>query len=122
MSQISCPEALDLLDKLVSERIPLLASLKTPSGVRMRALGFVEAATQAHGIVVCNTLPSVTADMFFVVPFVANGVERPCEFNYGEKHELDPVIAEMLPGEPEDSVLTLRFSDTGETLCLVFRI
>ncbi len=122
MSQISCLEALDLLEKLVSERIPLLASLKTPSGVRMRALGFVETATHAHGIVVSNTLPSVTADMFFVVPFVSNGAERPCEFTYGEKREMDPVIAEMLPGEPDDSVLTLRFSDTGETLCLVFRI
>ncbi len=122
MSQISCPEALDLIDKLITERIPVLASVRTPSGLRMRALGFVESATQARGIVVCTTLPSAAAEAFVVVPLVSNGVERRCEISYGEKRELDPVIAEMLGGEPEDSVLTLRFADTGETLSLVFRI
>jgi hypothetical protein len=90
--------------------------------LRIRASGFVDTVVPAIRVVVCTSVPADEAEAYIIVPLYRNGIERPCEYTYGEKRELDPVIAEMLTGGSGDSVLTLRFQDSGETFCLFFAV
>ena len=100
MSQISQPEAADLLSKLLLERIPLSAFFVSGSGTRVSIPG-------------CGPPIDVSRGYLSFPPF-------DCDFWYGEKRELPEELQFLSSATPGDSVLVLRVLSSGEKLVLFF--
>jgi hypothetical protein len=117
MSQISAPEAEDLLSKLLLERIPLRVTFASPSGTRVIMSGFLDSKTVAHGLIILASGPpiDVSRGFFNVRPF-----DRNCAFVYGEKREVPEEMRKNLLDSDGDTVLMMHFPDSGETVCLFF--
>lgn len=122
MSQISRPEAMDLVEKLFSESTPVSALFACPSGARFRLQGFVDGARRETGILLSTVRPATKADAYWLVPIFIGETERPCEYTFGDRRELPPEVAEGMTSEFPDAVLGMRFLDTGEWLCLFFTL
>ena len=119
MSQISLREAVDLLQKFASERIPLRAMLASPSGARAVVPGFVDSFRRETGLVVSVSGPPIDVFRGYIAvrPF-----DRPCDFTYGEERELPEEVRQSLSPEHGKSVLVIRFLDSGEVFALFFTI
>ena len=120
MSQISLPEVADLLEKLLSERIPLkVLFASTTSGARAYISGFIDSATRANGLVVSVSGPPMDTERgwIHVFPF-----DRECEFWYGERREFPEEVRLLLSETTEESTLVMRFPASGEALALFFTI
>jgi hypothetical protein len=116
MSQISASEAIDLLEKLVEERIPVMAFFIAPTGVRAQLRGVLTSAAGTAGLVIAAASQSAGG------PYVRVPLgNRAWTANYGEHRQLPPELQEMLPKYGE-SVLALRFPETREVLSLFFTI
>lgn len=118
VSQISLREAADLIEKLLSERVPLRGFFVSPSGTRIVLPGFVDSATSEHGLVISVSGPPLDASKGWmnVRPF-----DRECEFEYGEKREL-PEEIQSLSETYGESCLVIRFLDCGELFVLFFTL
>lgn len=115
MSQISQPEAADLLSKLLLERIPLSAFFVSGSGTRVSIPGFVDSITLEEGLIISGSGPPIDVSRGYLSfpPF-------DCDFWYGEKRELPEELQFLSSATPGDSVLVLRVLSSGEKLVLFF--
>ena len=118
MSQISLREAVDLIEKLFAERLPLCAFFESPIGVRASVSGFLDSATRNVGLVVSVARPPSEGPGWINVPFLS---DTECEFSYGEKREL-PEEIRRLSEEHGESCLVIRFLESGELFALFFTL
>jgi len=118
MSQIQQSDAIGLLSKLLSERIPLQVFFASPSGTQVSMSGFVDSMTRDNGLVISASGPPVDVARGYVnfFPFGRN-----CDFWYGDKRE---VPAESLPSTEArgDSALMFTLPASGERFVLFFTI
>jgi hypothetical protein len=114
---LSFNEGLDLLRKLLAERIPLHALSMWETGSHVVLSGFVDSITSRTGIVISAARPPSHGPGFISV--MLSG--RNCEFSYCDKRELPPETIEFTP-ELGDTVLLLRFLDSHEILALTFTL
>ncbi len=119
MSQISQPEAADLLEKLLSERIRLQAFFVSSFKTELSMFGFVDSITRANGLVISESGPPIDVSRAYLNfrPFDVG-----CEFWYGEKREFPKDIRDLIPDSQGDSTLLFRRPDTGERLALFFTL
>jgi hypothetical protein len=115
VSQISQPDAADLLNKLLSERIPVSAFFVSSTGTRVSIPGFVDSVTSAEGVVVSISGPPIDVSRGYLT-----FLPQDCDFSYGEKREL-PEELRFLSPERGDSALLLR-RPSGERLVLFFTV
>jgi hypothetical protein len=113
MSQISLEDADLILDKLISERVPLVAFLSTPSGLYAKLSGFLDSKTDEVGLVISVARPPSAGVAYFEVPAAK------CEFLYGEVREF-PELQKDFADKYGESALIVRFPRTGELLRLFF--
>ncbi len=118
MSQISLPEAADLLSKLLSERVPLIGFFRSQAGAEIRISGKVDSCTRANGLVVSVSGPPIEVERGYirVRPF-----DKECVFLYGEKRELPEQFRDLADTYGE-STLVLTFPAFKEALALFFTI
>jgi hypothetical protein len=116
MAQVSLTETADLLKKLLDERIPLLAFLRSTRG-DCRLHGFVDSVTRKDGLVISVSGPPIDVERGYLrfQPFVEG-----CVFWYGEKREL-PEQFRHLSDEYGESVLLMGFGGP-EHLSLFFTL
>jgi len=117
MAQISPLEASDLISKLLSEHIPLVAFYRTDS-VEIKMRGFIDSATQAEGITVSVSGPPIDIERGYLS---VKQIDRLNECWYGEKRSL-PESWNILGDEYGESILAIRFPTSGETFSLFFKI
>lgn len=118
MSQISQPEVVDLLSKLLAERIPLEAFFVSVSGARASLSGFVDSITRDNGLAISVSGPPIDVSKGYLnfSPFDCG-----CEFWYGEQREL-PIELQPIAVTRGESVLVFRLPDSGERLALFFTL
>jgi hypothetical protein len=118
VSQISQPEAADLLSKLLTERVPLSAFFVSRSGARVSLPGFVDSITHDNGLAISVSGPPIDALRGYInfFPF-----DRDCEFWYGEKRELPEDLRPRLTTRGESALMFL-LPDSGERLALFFTL
>ena len=117
MSQVSQAEAADLLNKLLSEHVPVQAFFFSNTGTRISLFGFVDSVTRDNGVVVSVSGPPIdlARGYFNFLPF-----DNGCEFWYGEQRELPP---ESRPIESRgESCLSFKLPNSGEQVALFFTI
>lgn len=117
MSQISQPETVDLLSKLLTERIPVRAFLVSQTGTRSTLSGFVDSVTRDDGLIVSRTGPPIDVSQGYIAFFP---FDCDCEFWYGEVRELP---AELRPTTATrgESALLFRIP-SGDRLSLFFTL
>lgn len=114
---LSIEEARDLLNKLFSERIPVLAFFSSPTGAQARLNGFIDSITRDGGLVVSVTRPPSQGAGFIGFPIF----DRDLEFSYEDVRVLPEAMREEFIAEhSEDSVLAIRDLETEELLALFF--
>jgi hypothetical protein len=117
MGQISQGEAVDLLEKLFSEGIPVEAVFFSRSGTRISLPGFVDQLTRENGLVISMARPFDPARGYLnFFPF-----DRECQFWYGEKRELPEGFAGGAQRRG-DSVLLFVQREEVERLGLYFTL
>jgi len=118
MSQISPQEAADLLTKFLDERVPIVALFLNPSGMNSCLTGFVDSASRPLGLVISPVRPPSVKGGFLNIPIF----DRECRFEYGERREIPEAVLSRLGESVGDSVLTIRFRDTGDLLFIFFTV
>ena len=118
MSQISQSEAVDLLGKLLSERVPVQAFFSSASGAQVSFFGFVDSVAREDGIVISFSGPPIDVSRGYIRFIPLN---RPCDFSYGEQREL-PEELRPAPGTRGDSCLLLILPESKERLFLFFTL
>lgn len=114
---ISIEEARDLLDKLFSERIPVLAFFTSPTGTQARLNGFIDSITREGGLVVSAARPPSQGPGFISFPLF----DRDLEFSYEDVRVLPEALREEFIAEhSEDSVLAIHDLETNELFALFF--
>jgi hypothetical protein len=111
---LSFQDAVDLLKKLLDERIPVHAHFMSGRGADARVAGFVDSLTQEVGIVISPKGP--LGDTYLAFP-----IAEDCTFFFGDKRELPPERRDFLAAMYGDAslVITTRVQDT---LSLFFTI
>ena len=118
MAQVSKREGLDLLSKLLDERVPVLAFFKSfPLGARVLMPGFVDSITITKGLSISLTSPPLEARRG-CINFPPRVITE-CEFWYGEKRELPEEVREATDN-PNESALVLRIGEESLTLFFTF--
>jgi hypothetical protein len=115
MAQISVDDTSDLLTKLLSERVPLVAFFRSPF-FEAKTPGFVDSITKEDGVTISVSGPPVDASKGYIFVRSPN---RPCDCWYGEKREL-PESLKHLSDTFGESILVIRFPESEETLALFF--
>lgn len=118
MPRISQSETEELISKLLAERIPVRAHLKSSSGAEANISGFVDSKTSVGTVTVSSSGPPIKVEEGFLVfrPF-----DRPCEVWYGEKREL-PEALKPVADKLGQSALVFDFPSFDERLALFFTI
>jgi hypothetical protein len=114
---ISFQEGADILSKLLEEKIPVHALSMWGTGSLVVLSGFVDSITDERGVVVAASSPPAEGPGFIAVRFAG----RQCEFSYCDAREL-PAEAAEYTGKLGDTVLLVRFPESGEILGLTFRL
>jgi len=117
MSQISPSECNSLISKLLSERTPVHAFLKSATGTEARISGFVDSKTEDRLTVSTSGPPVDPKRGYFSILFGG----RRCDLWYGERREL-PAELQHISDVFGESALVINFSESGETLALFFTI
>jgi hypothetical protein len=117
MSQISLSDACDILKKLLDEKIPLVAFLRTSRSSEVKLPGFVDSMTRAEGLAISTSGPPIDAKRGFL-RFLA--FEEGVVFWYGEKREL-PEQYKYLADEHGESVLIIGLG-AADNLSLFFTV
>lgn len=118
MNNISLPDAVDLLQKLFSERIPIFAFSISPTGTKVKLSGFLDSMTVENGLVVSVGTPAGQGPACIAVP--TN--QRICDFTYGEVREIPLEIRQHFSKEYGSSTLIMKFRDSGEYFVLLFTL
>jgi hypothetical protein len=118
MAEISMEVAEDLISKLLNERIPIHALLRTSSGAEARISGFVDSKTALNGLVVSTSGPPLVAEKGYLK---ARPFDNECVVWYGEKREL-PKNQQHFADAYGESVILIQFVQFNETLVLQFTI
>jgi len=114
---VSVEEARDLLNKIFSERLPVLAFFSSPAGTQVRLNGFIDSITRDNGLVVAAASPPSQGPGF--IRFLI--FDRDLEFSYEDVRVLPEAMRKEFAEEhPEDSVFAIRDLDTDELLALFF--
>ena len=113
---ISIEDARDLLDKIFSERIQVLAFFSSAAGIQSRVTGYIDSITTEGGLVISVGRPPATGPAFLSVPIT----EHDLEFSYCDKRELPEPMRELLAAKYGDSVFLMRFVDSEDLLALLF--
>jgi len=114
---ISNQDAMLLVSRLLSERVPVTAQYFSAGGTRIILAGFVDSTSLANGIIISPSRPPSNKDGFMMVPFEG----RAFEFSYCDRREL-PAGFEELANEVGDTVLAARFTNPVETFALTFTL
>jgi hypothetical protein len=109
----------DILSKLLSERTPLRAVFKSPSGMHFRIPVFVHSVTNAKGLIFSISGPPLDAHLGLIN---IRHFDPECTFWYGETRELPEEIRQEISGPDIESVLVVRFRDPEEVFTLFFTI
>jgi hypothetical protein len=117
VSQISQPEAVDLLDKLLTEHVSVEAFFFSRFGTGMLP-GFVDSVTRDNGLVISVSGPPIDVSRGYLhfSPF-----DGGCAFWYGEKRELPDDLKDRTEARGE-SVLLFLLQGSGERLMLFFTL
>jgi hypothetical protein len=116
--QISLKDADALLSKLLTERVPLHAHFRSPSGAEARISGFVDSKNSDGTVVVSTSGSPLVADKGYV-RFWVSGAET--SIWYGEKREL-PDDMKHLADKFGESSLVFKISEFNEWVGLFFTI
>ncbi len=116
MSQISLRDAAGLVEKLLSERVPVRAFFISAFGTRILLPGFVSSATVEKGLFI--SAPDGSIERGFLNTRAFN---RDCDFAYGDQRELPPEIRDLAETRGE-SCLLMFFRDSMERLALFFTL
>jgi hypothetical protein len=117
MSQISLSDALDLIHKLLTERIPLRAFFVTARGIQVALPGFVDHLAKGELAISVSGPPLKNSEGWINIPLA----DRPTLAWYGDIRELPDDL--RFPRETGgDSVLRFDFADTGDTLAIFFTL
>jgi hypothetical protein len=114
---ISFQEGADILSKLLEEKIPVHALSMWGTGSVVVLSGFVDSITDERGVVVAASRPLAEGTGFISARFAG----RQCEFSYCDRRELPPEAAEYA-AKLGDTVLLIRFPESGEILGLTFQL
>jgi hypothetical protein len=117
-NMISLDDARSLLTKLLEERIPVIAFFVTSTGDKVALSGKVDSISQLSGLVVSVARPPTAATGYLAVPIN----NRACECSYGDVRLLPAEEREKFKDSFGESVLTIRFLDTEDTLGLFFTL
>jgi hypothetical protein len=118
MPQISLRDADSLIDKLLTERIPLHAYFTSSSGAEARISGFVDSKNSDGTIVVSTSGLPLKADKGYLRFWVAGSETA---IWYGEKREL-PDDLKPLADTFGESALTFDIREFNERALLFFTI
>jgi len=113
---ISLKEAQDLLNKLFSEHLPVVAFFVSPTGTQMRLNGFVDSITRDNGLVIAAGSPPSQGSGFIRVLIF----DRDLEFSYGDVRVLPEGMREEFAEKHGDSAFAISFLDSDELLALFF--
>jgi hypothetical protein len=123
MSQVSPLELDDLFKKFFDENTPVSVLLKLDSGSTSQLRGFVDGFTRDTGLLIGTSRPATGAAARVMIRFFSEDVLRPCKITYGERRELPPELQDLPTSvSGMESVLSVRFLDTGEFLALFFNV
>jgi hypothetical protein len=115
---ISSEAANDLLGKLIEERIPLHALLTMPSGSQAKVFGFLTESSVKGGFKIVASVPALPETGFINVPL--GNVHS--EVSFGDEREASSETREILVPKFGNSVLTIRFLESGEFFVLTFNL
>ena len=82
-----------------------------------RLSGFADSMTAQNGLVISISGPPIDVTRGY---FCVRSFDR-CDFSYGEKREILPDLDD-LEANNRESVLIIRFLDSGDLLVLVFTL
>ena len=109
---------MDLLLKLLPERIPLQAVLSGPVGTYASFFGFVDSVTNDEGVVISESGPPIDVSRGYL-RFTFN---VGCTYWYGEIRELPDAIRASVSQTRGESALSFVRTETGERLTLFFTL
>jgi hypothetical protein len=116
---LSSTEVSDLLNKLITDRVTVQASLFAASGLKIRLKGFVDSVTEPNGIVVSTERPvSRNQGAWISVP-VSN---RTLVCLFADKRDYPDGQREQFAEEFGDTLLLFEFVDSDEQLALTFTL
>ena len=110
---ISFEDGRRLLDKLLSEQIPIYAMLVLPTRTTCRVTGRVAGITRDPGLLISVDRPPSKGSATLAVPFF----DRECEFTV---RDLPENKRAEISADFGDTILCLNFPDADEFLILVF--
>lgn len=116
---ISSKEALELVSKLLAEKISVQASLFSPSGLRTRVKGFVDSLSELNGIVVSTESPVSPNEGAWISVPVSN---RDAVCSYADKREFPDADKERFAENFGDTMLIVDFLDSKERFALTFTL
>jgi hypothetical protein len=116
---ISSKEALELVSKLVAEKISVQASLFSPSGLRTRFRGFVDSLSELNGIVVCTESPVSPNEGAWISVPISN---RDVVCAYADMREFPDGDKERFAEDFGDTMLIVDFLDSKERFALTFTL
>jgi hypothetical protein len=112
---ISPDDAAGLLDKLLSEQLPIRALFLSSTGFRCRINGRVDSVTPESGLVISVARPPSTGNAFLSV-----SLNRDCEFRFGDTRDLPEDERDEMGEKYGDTILAIRFLDTEDFLFMTF--
>jgi hypothetical protein len=115
---ISSEAADRLLRILILEEIPVHALLTLPSGTQTKVFGFVIESSAENGLIIAASRSLSSETGFIKILFL--GIHT--KVSYGNKREASLKERELLISEFGDSVLIIRFLESGGCLVLTFTL
>lgn len=112
-------EAALLLDKLLTESIPVVAVFVSPEGSRTILRGFVDNITADDDILVSAIKGKPATSSKLSIPFPGEPLGSDCRFGFGDKREIDESQREELAAKYGDAALVV-FLPSGSRLNLLF--
>ena|SRR5689334_18698611 len=117
MSENMTPEqAEDLLDKILSERLPVVAFLVSHNGTQVQVKGFAHRTRADVGLTIATAGPLAEAPAWITVPVF----DKETQFSYGDVRLLPESMREEFASSAGDSVLVIRFPAADEMLAHFF--
>jgi hypothetical protein len=117
-NEISLEDVGLLINKLMTESIPVIAFFVSREGVQVKFRGFVDSVTAEMGLHLATAKGSPEGSSYLSVP-VGNPVGSGCRFVFGDKRELPEEKREEWVGKLGDSALTILLP-FGARLSLFF--
>lgn len=116
MGSISFSEGRDLLEKLSSERIPVLAALTTSSGSEAHLRGTLDSISRERGVSILNASPA-SPDAGFISVRIS---DRPLIFSFGTERDLPLTSRDEVVQQFGNTILIISFADSMERLVLMW--